>query len=381
MKQTRLLLPILFLALLAGAAGLFAQRAAAQAPDLNQRLYIPLTNGGSNLLCRFGMTTTVRAGGFADPDNLRKTRASAVIDWHTESQLPLSPDLDYIHVLHTGGGFSQASLNNIPSLVKKYPAAYWQIGNEPDTCYEEQDCTLPEDYAAQYLAYARALRAADPQAKIGFGAIVQPTPIRLVYLDKVWAKLTTLAGSAQAASDLIDYWTIHSFMLNEKPGEWGTGVPPGVDPSEAPLFTIKIGAPRDETYKTYSNAIFEERVRTFRTWMAAKGQRNKPLWITEYGSLLPPIDPPNRNLVNVPDKKTIDFMIKSFNFLRSATDSAAGLPTDGNRLVQRWFWYSLNEHRYTFGGTLFDPENNNLPTPVGEAFIDYIQTLPADPCP
>jgi hypothetical protein len=39
--------------------------------------------------------------------------------------------------------------------------------------------------------------------------------------------------------------------------------------------------------------------------------------------------------------------------------------------VQRWFWYSLNDHRYNFGGTVFDPDNGNLPTVVGENFINY----------
>ena len=64
-------------------------------------------------------------------------------------------------------------------------------------------------------------------------------------------------------------------------------------------------------------------------------------------------------------------MLATFNFMLSATDDQTGLPGDGNQLVQRWFWYSLNEHRYTFGGTIFDPDNGNLPTWVGEKFIEY----------
>ena len=41
-------------------------------------------------------------------------------------------------------------------------------------------------------------------------------------------------------------------------------------------------------------------------------------------------------------------MIDTFDFLLSATDSSTGFPADADHLVQRWFWYSLNDHRYTF---------------------------------
>ena len=77
--------------------------------------------------------------------------------------------------------------------------------------------------------------------------------------------------------------------------------------------------------------------------MAGKGERNKPLWITEYGSLFPP----TRLDLGATDAKTASFMVGTFNFLLSARDEATGLPGDQNRLVQRWFWYSLNEHRDT----------------------------------
>jgi hypothetical protein len=58
--------------------------------------------------------------------------------------------------------------------------------------------------------------------------------------------------------------------------------------------------------------------------------------------------------------------------LLNTTDPAIGLPSDGNRLVQRWFWYSLNEHRYNFGGTLYDPDNSKARTAVGTAWINYV---------
>jgi hypothetical protein len=36
-----------------------------------------------------------------------------------------------------------------------------------------------------------------------------------------------------------------------------------------------------------------------------------------------------------------DFMLGSFDVMLNTTDAEWGLPADGNRLVQRWCWYSL----------------------------------------
>ncbi len=106
--------------------------------------------------------------------------------------------------------------------------------------------------------------------------------------------------------------------------------------------------------------------------MVNKGEREKPLWITEYGSLLPPIDPPGGpDYYNVSDQDTANFMLATFDFMLSATDDQTGLPGDENRLVQRWFWYSLNDHRYNYGGSIYDPDNGNTLTLVGQAFQDY----------
>ncbi len=102
----------------------------------------------------------------------------------------------------------------------------------------------------------------------------------------------------------------------------------------------------------------------------------KPLWITEYGSLFPPIDPPGRpNYATVSDEDTAAYMIDTFDFMLSAISDTTGFPADDNHLVQRWFWYSLNDHRYSFGGSLFDPDNDKAITIVGEAFKAYTNRL------
>jgi hypothetical protein len=226
----------------------------------------------------------------------------------------------------------------------------------------------------RYYELATLIRRLNPTARIAFGSIVQPTPIRLRYLERAWIELVTQAGSPVAASKLIDFWSIHGFILNEKVNSWGTGIPPGFENDYNDAIEIVDYA------DTYSIEIFQQRVSAMRSWMVDIGERNKQLWITEYGSLFPPIDPPGGpDYVNVSDVDTAAFMLATFNFMLSATDEQTGLPGDGNRLVQRWFWYSLNDHRYNFGGSVFDPDTGNLPTWVGQKFIEYQSLYPVQP--
>jgi hypothetical protein len=58
----------------------------------------------------------------------------------------------------------------------------------------------------------------------------------------------------------------------------------------------------------------------------------------------------------------------------TATDPELGHPLDGNRLVQRWAWYSLNDKRfegYPVRSHLFDPSSKEI-TSLGMAFEDYV---------
>jgi hypothetical protein len=67
----------------------------------------------------------------------------------------------------------------------------------------------------------------------------------------------------------------------------------------------------------------------------------------------------------------------TFDYLSTATDGEIGYPADGNRLVQRWAWYSLNDKRfegYTTFSHLFDPYTNEI-TPLGLDFEAYAAPL------
>jgi hypothetical protein len=63
------------------------------------------------------------------------------------------------------------------------------------------------------------------------------------------------------------------------------------------------------------------------------------------------------------------FLYGTFDFFLSASDPELGYSPDGNRLVQRWCWYSLADTEYPTGN-LFDPQTFQM-TPLGQAWREY----------
>jgi len=318
----------------------------------------------STSVCRFGITSPTSSSGYYD--EISSIGVGSFLNWGAANNPTLPPGVEFTRVLrvadyHEDFPISRTYTNTIDNLntwVTSNPGSVWMIGNEPDRVYW-QDSITPEVYADRYYAIATQIRTLDPTAQLGYGTIVQPTPIRMRYLDRAWSQLITLAGSSSAASDLVDIWSIHAFILNESPISWGAGIPPGFESDYGDAVPISIT-------ETYSITIFQDRTIAFRDWMEGKGEEDKPLWITEYGSLMPSVIYPF-----VSDEDSRDFMLDTFDFMLSATDPTTGLSTDGDRLVQSWYWYSLNDHRYNFGGSLFDPDDNKAITPVGIGFRDY----------
>jgi hypothetical protein len=313
----------------------------------------------TDTVCRFGITSPYGSDGY----DIASLGVGSYLDWGAVSNPSLPPGVEYIRVLRVRNDVYPQTVANLPGWVEANPRSVWVVGNEPDTTYGNQDALLPEVYADRYYELARIIRRLDRSARIAFGSIVQPTPIRLRYLDRAWNRLANQAGGYAAASRLIDFWSIHSFILNEQVSSWGTGIPPGFENDHADAVVIINFA------DTHSITIFQQRVIAFRDWMASKGERDKPLWITEYGSLFPP-----EGYYPVSNAATAAFMVATFDFMLSATDDQTGLPGDGNQLVQRWFWYSLNDYPYNFGGSIYDPRDGST-TPVGVAFIGYQSNL------
>jgi hypothetical protein len=240
----------------------------------------------------------------------------------------------------------------LEAAVAAMPGALWLIGNEPDVQW--QDNVTAERYAEHYHDLYAQLKELDPTCQVAIGGVSQPTPLRLGYLDRILDAYQERYGEPMP----VDVWNVHNFILREERDSWGIGIPPGMPANSGELYEIT----------DHDNmAIFRKQIVDFRRWMAGRGQRDKPLIVTEYGILMP-------SDYGFPPDRVERFMIDTFEFFRTATDPALGLPDDGNRLVQRWCWFSQADARYPTGD-LVVPETGEL-TPLGNAFRDYALTTP-----
>ncbi len=219
----------------------------------------------------------------------------------------------------------------LAATVQRLPGRTWLIGNEPDVKW--QGNATPADYAQAYhLAYT-TIKAADPTAQVAIGGLSQITPLRLAYLDAVWEAYRTRYGEAMP----VDVWNMHAFVLRERLDDWGVDIPPGIDPDLAAELGMvwEIEQHDDLT-------LVEAQIRRMRTWMHEHDQQDKPLWITEYGVLMPAE-------YGFDSERVRRFMLGSFDRFLTLRDAELGFGPDDDRLVQRWMWFSTDDALYPTG--------------------------------
>jgi hypothetical protein len=261
------------------------------------------------------------------------------------------PQVPYVRMVHPKGNKLLPDLDTIQRTASANPGTLWLIGNEPDVAW--QDNSTPEQYARTYGILHAAIKKADPTARVAIGGVSQPTPLRLAYLDRVLA-----AYKMQYGTDMpVDVWNIHAFILREERNSWGVGIPPGMNVDKGTLREIDDHA---------DMRIFKQQIVDFRRWMAERGQRDKPLIVSEYSILMPEDYGFTSDVVS-------KFMKESFDYLLTAQDAALGYSADGNRLVQAFCWFSTADKVYPTSN-LFNPETHAI-TPVGKAFKEYIARL------
>jgi len=329
--------------------------------------------------CHFGIAVVSPFTGY----DLSSLGVGSYIDFKRDRTTNVPANIDYYAVLYVG----HKSTNDyykplLPTIIANNPGGTWIVGNEPDSEVNYQDHLSAQAYAQRFFEMATSIRHLDPSAKIGFGPIIQASPVRLYYLTLAMNKLVQLAGSSAAAHALIDFYPIHAYNLNEaelydasgKSISWGAGVPVGFNAASWPAPEL-IHPEWGETWKTYDINIFKTRVTAFRQWMKDQGEQNKPMWITEYGSLFPPEGNP---YLYASDQDSANYMVQTYDFMLGYQDPSLGYAADSYRLVQKWTWFSLNDTRSHFGGSLYNPANQRL-TPVGEKFYAYDPSLTAVP--
>lgn len=321
---------------------------------LVQRVYIP----PSGRLCRFGVGAGSDIGSYA----VNSLRIGWYVDW-TATLSPTRPGgityMPIIRLRQIGMDSYEYSPSGdlLSATVAANPGATWLIGNEPDRRYW-QDSLEPHIYAQAYHEFYHRIKELDPTALVAAGGIVQPTPLRLQYLDMVLEGYRERYGEPMP----VDVWNIHAFILRERSCDyypddcWGAEIPPGIDAPEGMLYGIQD----NDNFE-----IFKQNIERFRQWMAERGYQDRPLIITEFGvQMWPEYDfPPER--VNA-------YMNATFEYLMTATGTM-GYPADDYRLVQRWAWYSLSDDH--FNGWLFDP-NTKARTVFGDNFAAYTAQVP-----
>lgn len=319
---------------------------------------------------RFGVG--VAGAGIQDYD-VDQLRAGWYVDWTARLSPPEPAGIEYVQMvrLHQmtecwprrveGCPYTMpytytlttTSYDDILAIAQANPGSLWLIGNEMDRRDWDgggQDEMLPETYAVAYYELYHAIKEADPSAQIAIGGVVQPTPLRLKYLDRVLAAYESRYGSTIP----VDVWNIHNMILPERASDSGADIPPGLSETEGRTYAIQDAD---------NIAIFRQHILEFRQWMKEKGEREKPLIISEY-SVLYPSD------LGFSHPRIRRYLYATFDYLTTATDASLGCPSDGNRLVQRWAWYSLNDDDFEGRPSehhLFDPTTRAI-TQLG---VDY----------
>jgi hypothetical protein len=391
MKTLRIILSILIIVMVLilptrpiSADGLAQTRTSSNASLVSKSLQTYTSDSGykqdfpvvinAGTTCHFGIAVINNPSNSLSSFDLSTLGVGNYLDWARQRNPSVPANVDYYNVLNVSDAAYNTTYASLHSLLTNNPGATWLVGNEPDSEVTYQDHIPAETYADRFYNIATYIRSHDSLAKIGFGTIIQPTAIRLHYLTLAMNKLVADAGSADLAHQLIDIYSIHAFILNEErmyyPNDpvahsWGAGFPIGYDSSWGAPEVIDI--PAGQTFKTYDINIFKQHVINFRQWMKDQGDPNKPLWITEYGSLFPS---QGNEFLTVSDTDTANYMTQTFDFMLGYKDPSLGFADDSFRLVQKWDWYSLNEQVDKFGGSFYNP-NTHLLTPVGQRFIQY----------
>jgi hypothetical protein len=308
-------------------------------------------------LCRLG----VNAMGNLNELDLKPLRVGWYLNYQAQTN-PVRPNgIDYMPIIslrnYPTGNISDSQ---VLAAVAANPGAEWFIGNEPDRPGPNlQDNLPPTLYAEAYHHYYHLIKNADPTARIVAGNIVQPTPIRLQYLDAVLVHYYNQFGAPMP----VDIWGFHNFILNEVSCDWdpancwGAETPTGMN---IPFGEI-LGIDDNDRFD-----LFEERIYRFRTWLASRGYRGIPIYLSEYGVLM-------WAEYGFPPSRVNQFMNQSFDLILNAKDSYLGDPNDDYRLVQRLSWYSDIDTE--FNGYLFYRTTSQR-TPIGDNYAAYAATIP-----
>lgn len=335
---------------------------------------------------RFGVGVHTGFGQITDYD-VSRIHIGWYSDWGFRPDPPHPYGTDYAQVIYVREGRYPPDWTALAGAIAANPGSLWIVGNEPEALL--QGARTPSQYAVIYHDVYRFIKSRDAAAQVAIGGVVEPSPLRFRWLEEVLAWYQARFGARMP----VDVWNTHVQILRERgrslgcDGCFGAYVPVGLTDADEGLFSSGVYA--DDPYlairKNADPGEFAQMIRDFRAWMKAHGQQDKALIISEYGVLYPSDYLVESGDWAEGDLRVLDFMTATFDFLLTAVDPSLGYPTDGNRLVQRWLWYSLNarlpsleDPQYDdFNGSLFDWQHPTDLTLFGTHFSRYTSPLAA----
>lgn len=301
---------------------------------------------------RFGVSCYIEDAMGAWEAGLRYTH---LYDWKVHAEPEIPEGVTFWQMIRLTQNGVKTDWDDIFETLEARPGSTWIVGNEPDVIW--QDNVTAETYAFIYHQVYTVIKEADPTARVAPAGVAEGSELRLRYLDRVLDTYEAEFGEPMP----VDVWTLHAFNLREERGSWGVDIPPGFDDVDTGvLYEIEDHG---------SIEVFTDNIVRFRQWMVDRGYRNQPLVITEMGILFP-------NDYGFPDEFIGEYMHEMFDVLLSLEDETIGLPSDGNRLVQLWFWYIIEDLAdYYPVGNLYNSGTGEL-TFLGETFMDYVAQQP-----
>jgi hypothetical protein len=380
-----------------------AKTASASLIDVNESTGQMLaTNNISVANCRYGATSV--GNSIKQTDIISRLGAGWYLTFNPVGPSPPPENgADFAHMIRVkqkkdGSKYLQdfdilPPLDNILAIhIQNDPGDLWIIGNEVDrgpSPGEEspsnsgQGDTHPEIYALAYHEVYNFIKSVDPTAQIAISGLVEVTPGRLQYLDKVWN--TYLQEFDRPMP--VDMWTMHLYILPEVQTDGITpngianvalGTNPVLGKRESGGDLATCSDPDVYCFAEHDDiGIFAEQIVAMRQWMAQHGQRQKPLLLTEYSILYPFIDDGDTCFVQdefgecfIPER-VFNFMTQTFGYLNyTARDPNLGYSLDNNRLIQQYMWFSVYNEGVAEVSNLVEEDLVTF-TPLGDNFKQH----------
>lgn len=203
----------------------------------------------------------------------------------------------------------------LDDFIRSHPGQYWMIGNEPNV--PNQDNLSASAYAQQHRYWTVRIKGIDPTAKIVNGGVANwpDNSGGLAYL----AQFRESYRAAYGEYPPVDVWNIHAY----------------------PPFYMDGNKLRSYCDTTDPKRFISDVVR----YLRQSGERQN-IWLTEFGMAWS----------DDGDPCVASFMTDIVSWLKES------------RLVDRWYWFSLNATGDGFGGSLM--ELNGVLTPLGKTYRD-----------